>query len=80
MLQTRDHWRKLSGGCARKSSLEMNWPYLKNVAGIVLLIVILGGLLFVMYQDQIRNTNYGFGPEWECISQPNGGTACIKRP
>jgi hypothetical protein len=45
----------------------MNWPYLTrgDVAGILLSIVILGGLLFVWvkFPDLARKTNYGFGPE-----------------
>jgi hypothetical protein len=64
----------------------MNWPYLtrEDVPRIVLLIVILGGLLFVaaIYRDLVRKTNYGFGPEWECSSPTygNGDRVCIKRP
>jgi hypothetical protein len=64
----------------------MNWPYLTrgDVAGILLVIVILGGLLFisVIFPDPFRKTNYGFGPEWDC-SSPTGGNGypvCIKRP
>ncbi len=64
----------------------MNWPYLTrgDVARILLLIVILGGLLFVwgIYSDLVRKTNYGFGPEWDCSSPTggNGNPVCIKRP
>jgi hypothetical protein len=63
----------------------MTWPYLKRKVGVVLLIVILGGLLLVslvwgMYQNQVLNTNYGFGPEWNCIGFPKGGSPiCMKR-
>jgi hypothetical protein len=59
----------------------MNWPYLaRKVAGIVLLIVIVGGLLFVSFiQNQGRNTNYGFGPEWDCYYQQKSGPVCMKR-
>jgi hypothetical protein len=63
----------------------MNWPYLKrNIAGIVLLIVTVGGLLFfwVINPDLFRK-NYGspgymngFGPEWDCL----GSRICFKRP
>jgi hypothetical protein len=62
----------------------MNWPYLTrgDVAGILLSIVILGGLLFVwvIYPDLVRKTNYGFGPEWDCSGRSNGDPVCIKRP
>jgi hypothetical protein len=64
----------------------MNWPYLKrNIAGIVLLIVTVGGLLFfwVINPDLFRKdhgsgpgANRGFGPEWDCLSQ---APFCIKR-
>ena len=61
----------------------MNWPYLTrvDVARILLLIVILGGLLFVsvIYSDLVRKTNYGFGPEWDCISGWSD-PFCVKRP
>ena len=75
-----------SGYRARKSSFEVNWPYLTrgDVAGILLSIVILGGLPFVglIYRDLVRKTNYGFGPEWDCGSPTNGNgdPVCIKRP
>jgi hypothetical protein len=63
----------------------MNWPYLtRNVARILLVIVILGGLLFValispIYRDQVQKMNYGFGPEWDCIYLPKVGPFCTKR-
>jgi hypothetical protein len=64
----------------------MNWPYLaRNIAGIVLLIVIIGGLFFislasVMSPNRARKWNYGFGPEWSCIRQLKGDPVCIRRP
>jgi hypothetical protein len=61
----------------------MIWPYLTrgDVAGILLLIVILGGLLFVsVISPPVRRTNYGFGPEWDCQSPGYGGPVCIRRP
>jgi hypothetical protein len=59
----------------------MNWPYLMRIAGIVLLVVIFGGLIIVsaIYQDQVRKTNYGFGPEWDCYYQQKVGPVCTKR-
>ena len=59
----------------------MNWPYLKRIGGIVLMIVFLAGLLFVstLYPKVLNtnyNANYGFGPEWSC----QGGHVCIRRP
>src|ERR1700724_427170 len=71
------------GDCARMSSLEMNWPYLKrNIPGIITWIVVVGGLLFlwVINPDLTpRKTNYGFGPEWDCYSPGRGGPICFKR-
>jgi hypothetical protein len=64
----------------------MNWPYLTrgDGAGILLLIVIVGGLLLVWVKcpSVVRKTNYGFGPEWDCSSPTgdNGNPVCIKRP
>jgi hypothetical protein len=79
-------WRFASWHRARKSSLELNWPYLTrgDVAGILLSIVILAGLLFVgrIYHELFRKTNFGLGPEWDCRSpdNSNGNPVCIKRP
>ena len=51
---------------------------------MLLLLVFLGGLLFVsvIYSDLVRKTNYGFGPEWDCSSPTNGNgnLVCVKRP
>lgn len=62
----------------------MNWPYLKrNIPGIAMLIVAVGGLLFLwMINPDLFRKNYssgyrlGFGPEWDCI----GSSFCVKRP
>lgn len=61
------------------------WPYLTrgDVAGILLLIVILGAVLFaaVVGPELARKTNYGFGPEWDCVNPGKlSGLSCIKRP
>lgn len=59
----------------------MNWPYLTrgDVAGILLSILL---FVWVKFPDLVRKTNYGFGPEWDCVSPnySNGNPVCIKRP
>jgi hypothetical protein len=66
-----------------ESSLEMNWPYLtrEEIAGILLLIVVLAGVFFawVILPNSGLMTNWGFGPEWECSNPGKGGPVCVKR-
>ncbi len=61
----------------------MNWRYLTRNE-IIMAIVVAGVFLFfllasVLYPVQVRDTNYGFGPEWSCLRLPKG-PICIRRP
>jgi hypothetical protein len=60
----------------------MNWPYLKrgDVAGILLMAVLLGAILFLMliYPNLGQKVNFGFGPEWECTHVGEGDPVCVK--
>jgi hypothetical protein len=33
----------------------------------------------VWYPASIKNTGAGFGPDWECTPQAQGGPTCIKK-
>ncbi len=58
----------------------MTLPYLTrgDIGGIILLIAILGLILFAAVKGPQIMGNYGFGPEWTCVSPGKGGPICIK--
>ena len=64
----------------------MNWPrWNPDLAGNVrtlllmaMLLVVLGAA-FIFLPSLQRNFNAGFGPEWECTHQAQGGPTCIKK-
>ncbi|SDP01087.1 hypothetical protein [Afipia sp. GAS231] len=64
----------------------MNWPrWNPDLAGnvrtlllVAILLVVLGAA-FIFLPSLQRNFNAGFGPEWECTAQPQGGPTCIKK-
>ena len=43
----------------------------------VLLVVV--GAAFIFLPSLQRNFNAGFGPDWECTPQGQGGPTCIKK-
>jgi hypothetical protein len=53
--------------------------------GDVLAITLLVGLLVfalvgaLILKDQPANTNYGFGPDWDCKPVPYGAPVCVKK-
>jgi hypothetical protein len=60
------------------------WPSLafRDLLGIAILLAILGVLavLSVGYPGIFRrNTNAGFGPDWECTQAGRGDPICVKR-
>ena len=52
-----------------------------NVRTLLLVVVIVGllGAGLVFFGIPFRNSNAGFGPEWECTPQAQGEPTCIKR-
>ena len=50
--------------------------YLLLLVAIVLVVV---GAAFILLPSPLRNFHAGFGPEWECTAQAQGGLTCIKR-
>lgn len=62
----------------------MKWPSLRrgDIAGILLVAIVLGAVFIVMvFYPQIgQKQNFGFGPEWECLRMEKGDPICVKRP
>ncbi len=61
----------------------MNWYLLtrKDIAAILLMVVIAGGLLFIyVVVPGLFNPNQNFGPGWECTNPGQGESVCIKKP
>lgn len=50
---------------------------------IIITMILIGcGMVFLQanYSSLARlKTNLGFGPEWDCVSQPKGDPICIKK-
>ncbi|RWB59657.1 hypothetical protein [Mesorhizobium sp.] len=59
----------------------MNWPYLRrgDVAGILLMAVVLAGIVLVLlFFPQRGQQNFGFGPEWQCARMEKGDPICVR--
>lgn len=52
----------------------------RTIAGVALLIFVLGGLLAVAVFVPNKVFNYGFGPDWDCENPGQGGPVCVKHP
>ncbi len=63
--------------------LRMHWATLTfwervRVIGMVLLVLTFLFTL-VLQLPMIRQTNFGFGPDWDCVGLPKAGAYCVKR-
>jgi hypothetical protein len=63
----------------------MNWYLLtrRDIAAILLVIALLGGMLIVHVVFPNLGSPYsnqGFGPGWECTNPGMGDSVCIKKP
>jgi hypothetical protein len=65
----------------------MNWPWpyptRRDIAGVAFAIVLLVVALYALIigPELSRKTNYGFGPEWDCVNPGKlSALSCIKRP
>jgi len=58
----------------------MNWPYLRrgDVAGILLMTVVLALLVLMLLFFPPREENFGFGPEWQCARMEQGDPICVR--
>jgi hypothetical protein len=61
----------------------MNWLrwHFDQHRGLIFGLVILAAVLatIVLFPVAQQNTNAGFGPDWECTAQGQGGPTCIKK-
>jgi hypothetical protein len=64
----------------------MNWPRwnpdLAGNAGTLLWVVVMLAVLaaaFIFFPASQHNVNAGFGPEWDCTAQAQGGPTCVKK-
>jgi hypothetical protein len=63
---------------------RLYWPVLRrgDIAGIILaaVIVIVAIVALVVGHKVNQKTNYGFGPEWDCVNPGKAsGVTCIKQ-
>jgi hypothetical protein len=67
----------------RASSLWTSLSLLSRAEVLGILFAI--GILVVvacawwLLPTSIKTTNFGFGPEWDCVSPGKGGPICVKR-
>lgn len=64
--------------------MKWPWPPPTRKDMLVIIVVVLIGCGLVFFQASYPNSersksNFGFGPEWECIGVPKGGPICIKK-
>jgi hypothetical protein len=63
----------------------LQWtPERNGVVGVViaLLVIVCVFAVVVIYFPgfQQRMANAGFGPDWDCVTQPRGDPVCTKKP
>jgi hypothetical protein len=61
----------------------MVWPYLltrRDLVGAACALALLAVIIFASFVRPmgLAKTNYGFGPEWDCVYPGQGGAVCIK--
>lgn len=60
----------------------MNWHDRRpgDIKGILLMVAVLGGLVvaLLLFPGLGKNTNFGFGPEWQCAPMAKGDPICVK--
>jgi hypothetical protein len=65
---------------------RMRWPgwypTRSEILGVLFAVVIIGICAVVMVHapDIQQGANAGFGPDWVCTPQAQGGPTCIKKP
>jgi hypothetical protein len=60
----------------------MNWRLLtwKDIAGSLLVLAIVGGLLGMLWTKPNWRFNFGFDPsEWKCTVHASGDPTCVKK-
>ncbi len=68
-------WRKLPLGIRLRLASIRPW----EVVGVALALVVLTGLILVVTLGPPRRSNWGFGPEWDCVNPGKvSGLTCIK--
>jgi hypothetical protein len=60
----------------------MNWRLwtVKDIAGAILVAVVVGGLLAFQYAYPNWHQNFGFGPDWKCFNPMQSEPICLKKP
>ena len=46
---------------------------------LVAVVLVVVGAAFIFVPSSLQNFRAGFGPEWECTAQAQGGPTCIKK-
>lgn len=61
---------------------QMNWRPLtwKDVAGLLFVILFVGGIFCLDAIYPLRQINWSFGPEWNCGDVTPGSLVCAKKP
>jgi hypothetical protein len=80
----KDDMRKLINKAVMKPIWPWSRPTLRGIAAVLLLLVF--AVFVVLWstfgQEILRRGNYGFGPEWDCVTNPPGTLStlnCVKK-
>ncbi|MGX5842534.1 hypothetical protein ACWGTI_17605 [Mesorhizobium sp. ArgA1] len=49
-----------------------------DIKAILLMLAVFGGLVAAMLLGLGKNTDFGFGPEWQCTPIAKGDPICVK--
>jgi hypothetical protein len=55
-------------------------PSRSEAVGVLFVLVVIGGILFVWVQYPGFRGATGFGPDWNCTSVAKGDPICVKKP
>lgn len=66
----------------RREASQTNWrPWTwKDIAGLLFVILFVGGICCVDAFYPLRKINWGFGPEWSCGGVTGSALACTNKP
>jgi hypothetical protein len=57
-----------------------HFPKRRDIPGILFVLLLVAGLIYLNLKYPNWHASSGFGPEWQCTSTSGRPSFCIKRP